>query len=157
LSFYSNWWNLYNTIAAEEAIQVIKAINPKIIFPMHYQTDVLKFDLNQLDDAIQMGRQKAFFSLDFFTSVAFKLVLVVTISLIIYNIYVINQKNNEIKAIAQQIESLQTNNTILEDYNKKILNDPEELKKVARKVGMRSSKDKKVFRFWSKEGKLDIK
>lgn len=104
-----------------------------------------------------MGRQKAFFSLDFFTSVAFKLVLVVTISLIIYNIYVINQKNNEIKAIAQQIESLQTNNTILEDYNKKILNDPEELKKVARKVGMRSSKDKKVFRFWSKEGKLDIK
>lgn len=43
------------TIAAEEAIQVIKAINPKIIFPMHYQTDVLKFDLNHLDDFLKLS------------------------------------------------------------------------------------------------------
>lgn len=38
------------TIDAEEAKDVVDLIKPKIIIPMHYKTDDLKFELGSLDD-----------------------------------------------------------------------------------------------------------
>ncbi|ADL41424.1 Zn-dependent hydrolase of the beta-lactamase fold-like protein [Caldicellulosiruptor obsidiansis OB47] len=38
------------TINAKEALNVAKAINPKIIIPMHYKTEKLKFDLGKVEE-----------------------------------------------------------------------------------------------------------
>jgi len=38
------------TIDAAEATELIKLIKPKVIFPMHYQTPALNFELNSLAD-----------------------------------------------------------------------------------------------------------
>ena len=38
------------TIDAKAAYNVAKAINPKIIIPMHYKTEKLKFDLGRLEE-----------------------------------------------------------------------------------------------------------
>ena len=38
------------TIDAKEAKEVIDLINPKIIFPMHYKTPAIAFDIAKLDD-----------------------------------------------------------------------------------------------------------
>jgi len=38
------------TIDAKEALNVAKAINPKIIIPMHYKTEKLKFDLGKVEE-----------------------------------------------------------------------------------------------------------
>jgi L-ascorbate metabolism protein UlaG (beta-lactamase superfamily) len=38
------------TIDAEAAIEVINQINPKIVIPMHYKTQVIKFDIDTVDN-----------------------------------------------------------------------------------------------------------
>uniref|UniRef100_A0A7C5V1E6 MBL fold metallo-hydrolase n=1 Tax=Caldicellulosiruptor owensensis TaxID=55205 RepID=A0A7C5V1E6_9FIRM len=38
------------TIDAKEALNVAKAVNPKIIIPMHYKTEKLKFDLGKVEE-----------------------------------------------------------------------------------------------------------
>jgi L-ascorbate metabolism protein UlaG (beta-lactamase superfamily) len=38
------------TIDADAAIEVINQINPKIIIPMHYKTQVIKFDIDTVDN-----------------------------------------------------------------------------------------------------------
>ena len=37
------------TIDAREAVQVIKQLGPKVVFPMHYKTDVLDFPIEGVD------------------------------------------------------------------------------------------------------------
>ena len=103
-----------------------------------------------------MGKKKNFFSFESIQTLIFRMVLIVTITIISFNIYIIRRKHNEIAKLNNTIVELQHKNETLSKYNDKIKNDPEELERKARKVGMRSSKDKKVFRFWKKEGKLDI-
>ncbi|MDP8221252.1 MAG: MBL fold metallo-hydrolase [Candidatus Stygibacter frigidus] len=41
------------TIDAQEAIELVKIIKPKIIFPMHYDTPALNFDLAPVDDFLK--------------------------------------------------------------------------------------------------------
>lgn len=44
------------TINAEEAIEVVEALKPKIVIPMHYKTPVIKFDIATVDEFIdKMG------------------------------------------------------------------------------------------------------
>ncbi|WPX08893.1 MBL fold metallo-hydrolase [Anaerocellum danielii] len=38
------------TIDAKEAFNVAKAVNPRIIIPMHYKTEKLKFDLGKVEE-----------------------------------------------------------------------------------------------------------
>lgn len=38
------------TIDAKEAFNVTSALNPKIVIPMHYKTDKLRFDLGKLEE-----------------------------------------------------------------------------------------------------------
>ncbi|MCX7883823.1 MAG: MBL fold metallo-hydrolase [Caloramator sp.] len=37
------------TINSDEALELVKKINPKVIIPMHYKTPVLKFDLDDVE------------------------------------------------------------------------------------------------------------
>ncbi|MEA1972358.1 MAG: septum formation initiator family protein [Candidatus Cloacimonadota bacterium] len=103
-----------------------------------------------------MSKKKDFFTFESIQSLIFRLVLIITITIVSFNIYVIHKKHQEIAQLNSKIEELQHKNEELSEYNDKIKNDPEELERKARKVGMRSSKDKKVFKFWKKEGELDI-
>ncbi|ADQ03642.1 Zn-dependent hydrolase of the beta-lactamase fold-like protein [Caldicellulosiruptor owensensis OL] len=38
------------TIDAKEALNVAKAVNPRVIIPMHYKTEKLKFDLGKVEE-----------------------------------------------------------------------------------------------------------
>ncbi len=41
------------TIDSVQAIRVVKSINPKIVIPMHYKTDKLRFDLEPVDNFLK--------------------------------------------------------------------------------------------------------
>lgn len=38
------------TIDAKESFSVAKAVNPRVVIPMHYKTEKLKFDLGKVEE-----------------------------------------------------------------------------------------------------------
>ncbi len=47
------------TINLDEAVQVVKLLNPRTVIPMHYKTEALRFNLDGVDDFLErMGKER---------------------------------------------------------------------------------------------------
>lgn len=85
----------------------------------------------------------------------FTILIIYFLVMISIDIYQIKSQHKKLNKLQDTVTQLETKNQEVEEYNKKLENDPVELEKLARKLGMKKDGEK-VYRFWKSDEEIDI-